>query len=200
MSLLVSGLLRSMLICHEDITESRKTEMGSVTHPYGHRIEELVPMRKAIREAIVMHGGKILEEPVVQFQARTISNIGNPAHAAEALHMTRHTTIGALANGTDIIERSSFLINLNAIPEKYSTAISDVPVANNHRWHKQVLRAGSFQDILPALLKNDSYDKAIPLSTTTIAVNEEKEARLLNEEACYERQALMRTVSNKIIF
>lgn len=175
-------------------------ELSSLTHPYGgERIKNyLAPMRRANTQAIVMHGGRLCEEtPIYEVKGRSAihydvdedgQHIPDEQRHYDGVHMTRKTKVGILPDGTAVIERSSFVINLNSLPSEYRDAIRAVPFMNNENWARQVRRANKFYEYVPQLLEDNDFEKAIPISTTVVAMNESDMEVCLSETATRARR------------
>lgn len=157
-------------------------ELASLTHPYGKRIEQLKPMRQAVREAIAMHGGVVTDQPEDVYK---IKNANEPfdSQKIQGLLMTRKRIIGTLPDGTYIKERSSFIVAIDKLPEGYAEAIRSIPLGGNY-WSNRVRRAkGDFYKLIPGLLDENQFDVALPVSTTIVAQNDELVETYLSDEA-----------------
>ncbi len=161
-------------------------ELASLTHPYGHRLELLGPMRAAVEDAIQSLGGEVKDfDDEVEYEIRGSSHPNNLAEA-KGIYMTRKRQIGVLPSGFVAYERSSFVINLDQLPEKYASAIR--AVEGGEYWASRVRRAERFYEYFPGLLTNDDHNQAIPVSTTIFAVNEMLASELFGEEATSARR------------
>lgn len=160
-------------------------ELASLTHPYGQRIEQLGEMRAAVNEAIELMGGTLVRGVRQDFEVKGSDNLRHP-EAMEGLHMTRKTLFGQLPDGTEIIERSSFVLLIDQIPANIATEIRSIPYGE--LWSKQVRRAGELYKLVPMLLSSDERHKAVPISTTVVAINERLSKGLLTREAMHTRR------------
>lgn len=172
-------------------------ELASLTHPYGQRLYPCITeMRDATRAAIGMHGGVVFEDAQIQmdytdYEVKGADNMHDMTRA-EGLHMTRKRTLGLLPDHSYVVERSSFIVRLDALPEKYAEAIRAIPFKNNKNWARQVLRrAEKFYEVVPDLLDQDSWEVAVPLSTTIVSMNDELSLKLTSEEAMRSRNNLI---------
>ena len=164
-------------------------ELTSLTHPYGQRIELLKHMRPAVNEAILLMGGRLVDVKEVprEYEVRGSDNPHNPRQM-QGVHMTRKTIFGYLKDGTEIVERSSFVVLLDQLLPQQAVAIRAVPFENNEGWAQQVKGACELEKLAPVLLDKDEYEKAIPISTTVVAKNAELDAKLLSQAARHARQ------------
>lgn len=160
-------------------------ELASLTHPYGQRIELLKEMRPAVNEAIVLLGGRLVKGVPCTYEVKGGDNLEDPQQT-QGIHMTRKTIFGYLDDGTEIVERSSFVVLVEQLPDGCRKAIRTLPFKNNPDWNEQANRLLS--KIVPTFLDEDAYDKAVPVSTTVVAINAKLEAKLLSEEAIRTRQ------------
>jgi len=184
------GASPAELLLVAEILEIPTIELASLTHPYGQRIGLLKEMRPAVNEAIVMMGGTLFDandeahQPVYEVKG---SDNHYDTSAMNVLHMTRKTPFGVLMDGTENIERSSFELLLKNIPSGLAEKIREIPYGRN--WGKQVAEIqGLTTQFVPAVLHNDEYKIASPLSTTIVARNPELEKNLLSTEAKRSRQ------------
>lgn len=185
-------------------------ELASLTHPYGQRIGHLDEMRSAVNQAVLMHGGRLAHElprpaekyarlrfdrALVEYEVKGADQLNDP-QKMEGIHMTRKRKIGVLPDQTEIYERSSFIVRLDALPEHYRTAIREIPFEGNRNWAQQVRRAENFYEYVADLLKNDDFAAAIPLSTTVVAKHDNDTALFLSEAARLKRMQELRAMSN----
>lgn len=173
-------------------------ELASLTHPYGERLyPNITEMRDASRDSIKMHQGIVFDEASIQkdytdYEVKGADRIDDMTRA-EGLHMTRKRALGVLPDNSYVIERSSFIIRLDGLPEKYSSAIRAIPFKNNKNWARQVLiRAEKFYELVPDLLGNDSFEVAIPLSTTIVSIHDERSDELTSRDAIDRRNNMIR--------
>jgi hypothetical protein len=163
------------------ILEIPTIELASLTHPYGgERIEMLKPMRAAVDQAIELLGGRTIKDKAPTYEVKGSDNPHDPS-SMEGIHMTRKRIVGVLPDGTEIMERSSFVILVDNLPEEVAQKIRSISYGEN--WAQEVLRAEDLNILIPMLLDEDVYDTAIPISTTVVAINPELERRLLSKEA-----------------
>lgn len=169
------------------VLEIPTIELGSLTHPYGQRIEELKNMRPAVNEAIVIMGGTLVTARNQEYEVKGSDNPHDTSHA-EGLHMTRKTIFGYLPDGTDVMERSSFILRIDQLPRDMKIAIREIPYKNNTTWSQQVREVEGLCDYVHELLDGDAYEIAIPVSTTVVARNRQLEEKLLNPDATKARR------------
>jgi hypothetical protein len=160
-------------------------ELASLTHPYGQRIEELKDMRPAINNAILLMGGKLSHARGSIFEVKGSDNPNRP-DIMEGLHITRKTLFGSMPDGTNVIERSSFVLLVDQLPQETALIIRSIPYGPY--WSEQILRLGKIYTFARLLLDGDKHDKAIPVSTTTVAINDALSKELLSDEAIRARQ------------
>jgi hypothetical protein len=167
-------------------------ELASLTHPYGQRIELLDEMRPSINEAIVLLGGTLVRGILPEYEVKGSDNPHNPAQM-HGIHMTRKTLFGTLPDGTEVIERSSFVILIDALPVRIADLVRSTRFEDNPQWSKQVLKRTGLETIVPLLLKDDEYNKAVPVSTTMVAMNAPLMEKLFTEQAIRARQLQIMT-------
>lgn len=175
------------LLCIQKPLGVPSIELASLTHPYAQRIELLKEMRHAVYHATILLGGEIVRSIVPIYEVKGCDNPHNP-ELMQGVHMTRKTMLGRLEDGTEIIERSSFVVMVDQLPADRANAIRTLPFENNENWSTQANSACNLSKLAPLFLDNDEYEKAIPVSTTIVAINSELERRLLSEEAMRKRQ------------
>lgn len=185
------------LIYLQQYLQMPSIELASLTHPYAQKLyPNITEMRQATLQAIEMHNGVVFDEHAVKnhrtiYEVKGIDRVDDTSRA-EGLHMTRKRMLGTLPDESLIVERSSFVIRLDALPEKYSSAIRSIPYMNNEHWARQVLRrAEKFYEVVPDLLEWDQYEVAVPLSTTIVSMNGERIRALTSEEAMRARNNLI---------
>jgi hypothetical protein len=162
------------------VLEIPTIELASLTHPYGQRIEQLEPMRDAVGEAITLLGGRKIIDKAPEYEVKGSDNPHDPS-SMEGIHMTRKRKVGILPDGTEIMERSSFVILIDNLPAEVAEKVRSI--AYGPAWAEEVLRAEDLDILIPMLLDDDIHDTAIPISTTVVAINPELEKRLLSKEA-----------------
>jgi hypothetical protein len=162
-------------------------ELASLTHPYGQRLDELKDMRQAVNQAITLLSGTLAKERGSIFEVKGSDNPNQP-ELMEGIHITRKTLFGRLSNGTDIIERSSFVLLVDQLPAEIAQRIRSIPYKNNPHWAEQVLHVGKIYTFAPIFLGDDEHDKAIPVSTTIVAINDILSKELLNNATKRARQ------------
>lgn len=162
------------------ILEIPTIELASLTHPYGQRIELLEPMRDAVSDAVDILGGHKIIDKAPTYEVKGCDNPHDPA-SMEGIHMTRKRIIGILSDGTEIMERSSFVILVDNLPQEVADKIRGIQYGKV--WAEDVLHSEDLDVLIPMLLEDDVYDTAIPVSTTVVAINPALEKRLLSDDA-----------------
>lgn len=172
-------------------------EIASLTHPFGQRMQFLEPMRDATNNAIEMMGG-ILADETPTYEVKGANEL-RFTEDMKGLHMTRKTLMGILPNGFEVVERSSFVIVMKHLPEHIATAICAIPYGKD--WAEMVLRIRGFGDIVSDLLEQDEYEKAIPVSTTIVAMHEGLSNELQTEavQRARQRQLLSNAAAKNLI-
>ncbi|MBC7942878.1 hypothetical protein H7X68_00040 [Candidatus Saccharibacteria bacterium] len=177
-------------------------ELGCLKHHYGERIEQLEPMRAAVREAILMHNGELNQAIMPKYEILGSDYFNEkPQNDASGLLMKRETLIGTIdftdsetlgGFQTRIVERSSFILRIDessGFPQKLANAIRSITF--NKDWSEKVNSAGEIYEIVPALLAANDYKRIIPISTTTLARSQELENKFLgSKEHIRDRQRL----------
>lgn len=162
-------------------------ELASLTHPYGQRMEDLEPMREAVLESIRYCDGEIFDEPEETFRVKGFSYLDAPTDEGgdiPSLRITRTKTLAKLDEDTKVYERSSFVLRLD---EAILSQI--VGMEFNMAWAKEILKIPGFIEHIQAVLESDDFESAVPISTTTFAINERLVAeQLLNKETYDLRQ------------
>jgi hypothetical protein len=163
-------------------------ELASLTHPYGDRdrMAHLDTMRSAIENAVTIMGGSSCEGRAM-YEVKGSDNPHDPS-LMEGLHMTRKRIVGVLQDGTEIMERSSFVLALDKLPDAMSEKIRSIPFENDKFWANKVRRAEKLYELVPQLLEADANETAIPISTTVVAMNPELQETLLTDEAMSARR------------
>ena len=175
-------------------------ELGSLTHPYGKRMKpHLEDMRDAVDGAINLHGGTLYEteaermnprdksdflESLVEYEVKgTDESVVHGESQPHGIHMTRKSRIGSLPDGTEVVERSSFIIRCEALPDALQRAVQSIQDERMYRvresaseedftpWTEEMMRIPGFLKHVAGLLSNDDHEAAIPVSTTVVAMH-----------------------------
>jgi hypothetical protein len=163
------------------VLEIPTIELASLTHPYGQRIDEhLDPMRRAVDEAVDLLGGQKMKDPLCAYEVKGSDNPHDPS-SMEGIHMTRKRIVGVLPDGTEIMERSSFVLLIDNLPPHVAAKIRSIKY--DASWSDAVLNAANLHVLIPLFLEKNMYETAIPISTTVVAINPKLEERLLSKEA-----------------
>jgi len=145
----------------------------------------LKEMRPAVNEAITLMGGRLVKGIAPTFEVKGSDSHYDPSQM-KGIHMTRKTIFGYLEDGTEIVERSSFVVLLDELQPEVAAAVREIPY--DAQWAKLVGTACGLSKLASDLLAEDDYRKAIPVSTTVVAINAELETKLLSKEAMRARQ------------
>ena len=155
----------------------RSVELACLTHPYGKRVEDVLPeMRDAVQQHVELSGGTYLETPEVRYRVKEV--VGYPKGEEQfdkGLLMTRKRTLGSMPDGTIIRERSSFVVRLDdktIFTDEDRNALSAVDMSQPD-WQDELVKTAHLDEIVPMLLEMDQYSLAIPISTTIYAFNTE---------------------------
>ena len=163
-----------------EIEQDPTIELASVSHLWGKRMEYLPPMRRAIEDGIKLRKGKTLPSNRT-YEARHAIYFNREFRKAEpSLLMTRTTEIGEIGEHIKDIERSSFVIILSRLALEQTADIMSIPYGD--QWSQRILSLPGFEDAVDKALDKDRYDIAVPMSTTTIEVNERYVEEFLNNE------------------
>jgi hypothetical protein len=170
------------LIVTRELKGIRSVELACLTHPYGKRVENVLPeMRDSVKQHVEYLGGTYFEDPETRYRVKEI--IGHPKGQEEfdkGMLMTRKRTIGIMPDGTVIRERSSFVVRLDEntmFNEDDIKALESVDLSQPD-WHDELVKAGNLDEIVPLLLESNLFSLAIPISTTIYAYNSETAKRI----------------------
>lgn len=162
-------------------------ELGRVTHPYGEHLEDLGELRLATEVAIKAHGGYVFDPHEYESYELEDADIGNYDKGTMGLGflMIRKRLVGILPDGTEITERSSFIVRIDEASEfdqELAAKMRKVHFLENKYWKEDLLDAGDLLRVVPPLLDNDRFKTAIPLSSTIYANNPCVELEIQNRE------------------
>ena len=198
------------IIMVSDILEVPTIELGTIAIPYGQRFEHIQPMRRAVDEGILFHGGELVSsEPV--FQVKRANYFDNEySGGAQGLLMTRSITRGYIGNNIECVERSSFVVMLDYLGlspnnkkelkkdhhedrQKHvaiTNAIMETPYGKD--WSDTILNIPGFEEAILEAFDADDFDVVVPISMTAFAVNHQLvEKYLKNTAHCEARQLAM---------
>jgi hypothetical protein len=153
----------------------RSVELACLTHPYGTNIEILEDMRTAVELAILSVGGKLFDTPKVRYAVK--ESIGDDPDAFDTqlgLLMTRKRIIGVLPDGTEIRERSSFILRTDSksyLPDEIRDMLDSI-AGDDPEWKAKAGTDENLTVYLGQLLSGNHYAFAIPISSTAYAFNE----------------------------
>lgn len=175
-------------------------ELGRSSHAYGEGMKQedgpntdLENMRSAVEYAVLANGGHVfnrdeyvtfeIDKGHVRTEESDTITIG--------FLMKRIIIVGVLPDSTEVIERSSFVLNLDEL-SKTDTLIVDtirsINVKEDQDWREKILAIPRFEnEVVPELLRTDNFVVAIPLSTTVFALNEARA-----KEVALEKQTIAR--------
>lgn len=158
-------------------------ELGCLTHPYGNNIDKLDTMRGAVVDAVGIFGGTLLDEKpyyaVKQADNLYMKYMTRGMH--DAFLMTRKRDLAVLPDRSLIRERSSFIVRIDeasGFDQQIAKNIRKVPVHNNPNWTQHIAIAGRLNEVVPPLLENNEFSKAIPSATTIYNFDRETIARI----------------------
>ncbi len=146
-------------------------ELGCLTHPYGKNIQALEDMRASVEVAVMLHKGRMLDEDDV-YKVKQADNLyftHMTRSMKDAFLMTRKRDLAVLPDDSVVRERSSFIIRIDEASEfdqRLADNIRKVVVHNNPSWTEHIAKAGRLNEVVPPMLENNEFAKAIPLSTT----------------------------------
>ena len=152
----------------------RSVELACYTHPYGNGIETLADMRSAVQTNIEFLGGVYDENPEKRYRVKDIVKDHENGDVLGYI-MTRKRTLGYMPDGTEIRERSSFLLQVDGdiIEDMYGGEIKSFLNEDD-----LVMDFLHLDDISDALLEYDQFSAAIPISSTIYAFNREDEKKV----------------------
>ena len=179
------------IIATAEIEQIPTVELASLSHPYGQRIEQLVPMREAVHDGIIFHGGELLEaKPSLRVKHANFLTAEYEANEPTLL-MTRTVNIGKIGENIDVMERSSFNVVLPRLAPELIDSITDIRYSET--WSKDILATPGFEQMVFDALENDDYDMVVPVSTTAFEINKKLVAELLENKQHKERRQLQMT-------
>jgi hypothetical protein len=165
----------------------RSIELSRLTHP---NIDmegnlQLDGMNQEVFDAVIELGGELHDDTVPTYELSNIDTIVPPEnvsgnkrpveHAAvrEGMMATVKHHIATLQDGTRVVRRTSYIMDLNELPEEISQAIRSVNTLQAMEPLQAVAEAAQLNDLLPFLIELGSDEKSlVPISTTIYAYNE----------------------------
>ena len=114
--------------------------------------------------------------------------------------MKRKRILAVLPDGTEIIERSSFILRIDKeseLDQIIARKMRNIVIDGNPNWENEMADACNLSTLMSQLLLEKRFDIAIPLSTTVYAHNlaRENEAKAINkakeEDALARSRAIM---------
>lgn len=165
----------------------RSIELARLTHPSIDMQDnpDLDGMHEEIYDAVTMLGGEFHEDAVPTYELSNLDTNVPPEkvakdkapveHAAvrEGMMATVKRHIGTMPDGTKVIQRTSYIIDLNELPVEITHAIRSVNTLESKNPLQAVSEAAQVDILLPHLIGRGSEEKSIiPVSTTIFAHNE----------------------------
>ena len=176
-------------------TKMRSIELARLTHPNIDMAtnEDLQEMHEMAYEAIAELGGVIHEDTETTYELSNVDTIvpcgsvdaaGNPVENAavrEGIMATAKRQIGTMPDGTLVVERTSYIIDLNKLPLETAEAIRSVNTLQTPNFLQAITEIAHLNELLPYLIEHDGDEESvIPMSTTIFAHNP-LVAELINE-------------------
>ncbi|MCD8561656.1 hypothetical protein LRY29_01115 [Candidatus Saccharibacteria bacterium] len=151
-------------------------ELGCITTPYGKRLGEHLPkLRSAVRDNVLIHGGKLLTTPPsYEIKAATYTEALAARNLPPTLLMTRLYDIGTIGDSVIDIERSSFLLRLDKLADYRPELVEQILRIDPMRvpqWQEVVRNLPTFTETVGQLLEADANRIAEPLAVTAFEVN-----------------------------
>jgi len=167
----------SELLLTRQLLGIRSVELACLTHPYGKRIEDLLPeMREAVKDHVELLGGTYYDEPETRYRVKEIVGYDKGEEKLDkAVLMTRKRTMGTMPDGTIIRERSSFVLRLDDKSPftKHEISLLNSVDLSQDDWQDKLMKLGKLDEVAALLLAMDEFSYAIPISTTIYAYNPE---------------------------
>lgn len=165
--------------------QMRSIELARLTHPNSdmHTNPQLQDMRYDTYDAVIDLGGEVYDGAEPSYELSNLDTIvpsgeldeeGRPIENAavrEGVMATAKRRIATLPDGTSVIERTSYIVDLNELPPELSNAIRSVNTLNVGDPLKALAEAVNFEELLPYLIENNYSKSVIPMSTTIYAHN-----------------------------
>lgn len=165
----------------------RSIELSRLTHPNVDMQDnpQLDEMNESVYDAVIELGGEFHEDIAPTYELSNLDTIVPPAivpkneqpveHEAvrEGIMATVKHHIATMQDGTKVIQRTSYIIDLNELPAEISQAIRSVNTLEAEDPLAAVAEAAQLEILLPYLIGRGSAEKSvIPISTTVFAHNE----------------------------
>ena len=187
------------LLLVQDMLGMKSIELACLTHPYGVNIEILEEMRSAVQFAIELFDGAFHSDPEPIFKVKeSLNDNAKLPDLSKGVLMTRKRIVGRLPDGTIIKERSSFVLRTDvasgfdqSIVERLHEELEQDPTLD---WMAWLVDNAGIDEFAKTLLDEDSFSKAIPISTTTYAYNKDIEALVAKQKA-HERDERRKVLS-----
>lgn len=161
-------------------------ELARLTHPNTDMAtnDQLHEMRVATHDAIGALGGAVHDEPDTAYELSNIDTIvpcgtvdetGRPVENAavrEGIMVTAKRHIGTLPDDVLVMERTSYIIDLNELPMEIADAIRSVNTLETPDPLRAIATAAQLDELIPYLVEYSDEEKSvIPMSTTIYAYN-----------------------------
>jgi hypothetical protein len=177
----------SELLVTRKVRGIRSVELACLTHPYGKRIDTLLPkMREVVKQHVELLGGSYYDEPETRYRVKEVVGYKpGKEQFDKGLLMTRKRTLGEMPDGTIIRERSSFVLRLDEYSpfSKAELGVFEGIDRSAPDWKNELVEAGKLNEISEILLDKDKFSLAIPISTTIYAYNTETAAMIEKRDA-----------------
>lgn len=167
--------------------QMRSIELARLTHPNTdmQNDPELDGMRSDVYDAVIEHGGKYGDVIETDYELTSLDTVvpcektlanGHPienSNVREGIMATAKRHIAELPDGTKVVERTSYIIDLNELPTEISDAIRSVNTLENENSLQDITEVAQLNTLLPYLIERGAAEMSvIPISTTVYAYNE----------------------------
>ena len=176
------------LLLVREVMGIRSVELACITHPYHVDGGQLDDMRAAVDLGVLSVGGTVYDNPKPRYAVK--ESIGDTPESFDArlgFLVTRKRDIGILSDGTEIRERSSFILRTDMLPQYMQDVIAEIDPADPD-WMKKVEAIDGLEEHISQLLELDMFDCAIPISTTAYAFNRKTAAMVTEYIKTLERE------------
>ena len=174
------GASPAELMLLRNLLGTRSLEVACLSHPNGEGIEQLVDMRLAVKEAVLILEGEYDDNPTPRYSTKEViyDKDGTPV----GVFMTRKRDIGLLPDETVIRERFSFILRTDELSD-FRDRFGDERVEEFIRISSLDKAASQialqpFNDTISLFLENNNKTQVNSSSTTIYAFNQ-KVAELL---------------------
>lgn len=176
----------------------RSIELARLTHPDTdmQNNPELDGMRSDVYDAVLEHGGRYYDDIRTDYELTNIDTVvpceeeladGRPVEntaVREGVMVTAKRHIAELPDGTKVVERTSYIIDLNELPSEISSVIRSVNTLNNENSLQEITDAAQLDTLFPYLIERGAEETSvIPISTTVYAYNETIAQRIADQQS-----------------